>query len=33
MNFQEEGGQAKPYQVRQLLEAIDYYRENYPDLV
>jgi len=33
MNFQERGGQAKPYQVRQLLEAIDYYRENHPDLV
>ena len=23
-NFQEVGGQAKPYQVRQLLNAIDY---------
>lgn len=31
MNFQEEGGQAKPYQVRQLLKAIDYYRNKHLD--
>jgi hypothetical protein len=33
MNFQERGGQAKPYQVRQLLDAIDYYLDNFPDQV
>lgn len=30
MNFQPgDGGQAKKYQVNQLLRAIDYYKENY----
>lgn len=33
MNFQSAGGQAKHYQVEQLLRAIEYIRENYPDLV
>lgn len=31
MNFQEDDGQAKPYQVKQLLKAIDYYRENFEE--
>ena len=33
MNFQPSGGQAKPSQVDDLLEAIDYYRDNHPELV
>lgn len=35
MNFQpkKNKGQAKPYQVRQLLKAIDYFRGEHPDLV
>jgi hypothetical protein len=33
MNFQERSGQAVAYQVQQLLDAIEYYRENHPDLV
>jgi hypothetical protein len=30
-NFQEEKGNAKPYQVKQLLKAIRYIKSNHPD--
>jgi hypothetical protein len=33
MNFQNRNGQAKAYQVRQLLDAIDHYRSNFPGKV
>ena len=31
MNFQPRGGQAKPSQVKDLLDAVDYYRREFPE--